>query len=129
MMDVVLKEKLFPSLRYRDLRTPKQHKMIFVKPFAIHVQSKFRFDIHNIFPLRTSFWRIGTIIGFFYRKSEYRIRSVACLEAHGNVLVPQKYKTPDGLPLGTWVASQRQNKTMPADRRKHLDDLGFVWKV
>ena len=33
----------------------------------------------------------------------------------------------DGFTLGTWVAVQRRNRHLPEQRRKRLDELGFVW--
>jgi len=62
-MDVMLKEKFFHPLRDLLQRMTKQHKMIFVKPFAVHVRRKFGSDIYNIFPLKTSFWSFVLSIG------------------------------------------------------------------
>ena len=39
----------------------------------------------------------------------------------------QKHKTKDGFALGSWVFNQRTNKDLQQERRKQLDDLGFVW--
>ncbi|MBA58357.1 MAG: hypothetical protein CMQ40_04205 [Gammaproteobacteria bacterium] len=40
--------------------------------------------------------------------------------------LPEKHKTPDGYKLGAWVGKQRTTKdTLPEDRRKRLDELGF----
>ena len=47
---------------------------------------------------------------------------------HGDCLVPTKYKTKEGDALGNWVGTQRMKKdTLSKERRKRLDDLGFVW--
>ena len=45
----------------------------------------------------------------------------------GNCLVPQVYSE-DGANLGTWTAAQRRarNRLLP-ERKRRLDELGFVW--
>ena len=63
MMDVMLEEKFLPPLRDLLLGATKQHKMIFVKPLAIHVPLKFRFDIHNAFSLGTSVCDVVRLMG------------------------------------------------------------------
>jgi Helicase associated domain len=49
-------------------------------------------------------------------------------QREGHCRVPQSHKE-NGFRLGTWVRTQRDNKTMPDNRRQRLDDLGFVWNV
>ena len=44
----------------------------------------------------------------------------------GHCRVPDGY-IEDGFKLGTWVAVQRRNRNLPEQRRKRLDELGFVW--
>ncbi len=52
----------------------------------------------------------------------------AYAEEHGDCLVPVRYKTSDGYKLGVWVGKQRSKKeTLPPERRRRLDELGFVW--
>jgi superfamily II DNA or RNA helicase len=47
----------------------------------------------------------------------------------GHCKVPQGF-TFDGYRLGVWVSNQRANReNMPLDRRKRLDDIGFVWNA
>ena len=47
----------------------------------------------------------------------------------GDCLVPQKY-TADSFRLGLWVAVQRrERKSMAEQRRRKLDELGFIWDV
>mmetsp|Transcript_30108 Transcript_30108/g.46157 ORF Transcript_30108/g.46157 Transcript_30108/m.46157 type:complete len:310 (-) Transcript_30108:137-1066(-) len=47
-------------------------------------------------------------------------------QQHGDCLVPQTY--PQDLKLGRWVLTQRQkNKQLPLERRKRLEQVGFVW--
>jgi hypothetical protein len=48
-------------------------------------------------------------------------------EEFGDCSVPIRYKTPDGISLGRWVLSQRQDKELSPIRKKRLDDLGFIW--
>jgi len=56
--------------------------------------------------------------GFSYLKV-YRGRE-------GHCRVPQRHKK-NGFPLGQWVSRQRQSKDLSLERRRQLDDLGFVW--
>jgi superfamily II DNA or RNA helicase len=49
-------------------------------------------------------------------------------EREGHCRVPHLYKE-DGFRLGSWVNKQRFNDTMPAERRRKLDEIGFVWDV
>ena len=50
-------------------------------------------------------------------------------EREGNCLVPSKHRE-DGYRLGKWVSHQRTGfDDLPKDRRRRLDELGFVWKV
>ena len=60
----------------------------------------------------------------------------AYYEEHGNLLVPNKYKTQDGIALGTWIANLRQNvgrngenSTVTPERRAQLDGIGMVWNA
>jgi superfamily II DNA or RNA helicase len=47
---------------------------------------------------------------------------------HGHCAVPRPYKSADGYPLGTWVATQRKLEISLSDeRRKRLNALGFIW--
>ena len=49
---------------------------------------------------------------------------------HGNLLVPAKYYTMDGIKLGSIVQSIRTgNRKITSDERAKLNELGFVWKV
>ena len=48
--------------------------------------------------------------------------------SNGDVLVPQKYRTPSGSKLGLWVTTLRTRKgELSLDRVQRLDDIGFVW--
>ena len=50
------------------------------------------------------------------------------VEKEGHARVPQRYKSPDGYPLGTWVNTRRHTKNqISAERISMLDELGFVW--
>ena len=49
---------------------------------------------------------------------------------HGDLLVPNKYCTVDGIKLGSIVQSIRTgNRKITSDERAKLNELGFVWKV
>ncbi|MDA9871667.1 helicase associated domain-containing protein [Gammaproteobacteria bacterium] len=55
---------------------------------------------------------------------------------NGHCMVPAKYKTPKGTPLGSWVSNTRaikdevstRNVVLTKERIKRLDDIGFVWE-
>ena len=58
-------------------------------------------------------------------------------EAYGNLLIPNKFKTingihkdDNGLPLGSWIRTQRQNLkkgTLSEERIEKLELIGMVW--
>ena len=56
-------------------------------------------------------------------------------EEHGNIDVPYKYETEDGIKLGIWLYNQRQsykNKSthkISSDQIQLLDDLGMIWDM
>jgi len=50
----------------------------------------------------------------------------------GNALVPAKYNTDDGLPLGQWVSQRRSDfkeNRLGATQVAELNELGFIWDV
>ncbi len=50
--------------------------------------------------------------------------------AHSDTLVSQSFEAEDGHRLGKWVSVQRTKKdSMSPERRRRLDELGFVWDV
>ena len=51
---------------------------------------------------------------------------------HGNVIVPQGYKTSDGFGLGRWVTAQRRVEKLGGlsqDKKHRLEQTGFVWRL
>ena len=51
---------------------------------------------------------------------------------HGDVLVPQRYRTSDGFRLGMWVNTQRWAETqgkLSAEQKNRLKEVGFVWRA
>ena len=58
---------------------------------------------------------------------------VEYVDTHGDALVPQRYRSPDGFRLGSWVNNQRNwyrdpDREMPADRVQALNDRrGWSW--
>lgn len=47
---------------------------------------------------------------------------------HGHLRVPQRYRDPHGVALGTWLKVQRVSaRRLPPDRRAALDEIGMVW--
>ena len=57
----------------------------------------------------------------------------AYFEAHGNLDMPSLYKTPEGIPLGRWISTQRNvyngNSAGLLDERRIqlLNEIGMVW--
>ena len=52
------------------------------------------------------------------------------VEEQGHAVVPEKFKTEDGLKLGFWVRNIRtRSDQLTPERKSRLDALGFVWKV
>lgn len=53
------------------------------------------------------------------------------LKINGHLLVPNRYKTDDGIPLGSWVGDQRKkykNRTLKSDRIKKLEsNPEWIW--
>jgi hypothetical protein len=53
-------------------------------------------------------------------------------DVHGNCRVPLKFRTEEGLPLGKWVSSRRQDRIkgrLSRDRIAELNELGFIWDL
>ena len=52
------------------------------------------------------------------------------VEKEGHARIPGKYKTEDGLALGSWVYTQKSTKDkLTPERRQRLGSLpGWVWK-
>ena len=48
--------------------------------------------------------------------------------ANGDLKVPTGYVTDTGYKLGHWIADQRENKKLNAERRARLDALGMIWE-
>ena len=78
-------------------------------------------------------------VGFSWGRSHARYRweqsfqkLLAYKHEHGNVVVPQKYKTSDGFGLGWWVTRQRRAEqlgTLDQDKKDRLEQVGFVWDI
>lgn len=47
----------------------------------------------------------------------------------GDCNVPLRYKTKDGVALGTWVANQRKNLKTSPERKNQLNEMDFVWNA
>ena len=53
-------------------------------------------------------------------------------EEFESTIVPQKFKTQNGLALGVWVNHQRisyKKGTLKSEQIKRLDEIGFVWNL
>ena len=75
-------------------------------------------------------------LGFVWNVNEHRWEQgfqhfVAYKEEHGDLPVPNDYKTKSGYKLGQWVNSQRSNAKkgqLSSQRIKRLNELKFVWR-
>lgn len=51
-------------------------------------------------------------------------------EEYGNLFVPMRYETKEGIKLGSCVANIRGGKIkLSTEQKELLDDIGFIWKV
>ena len=61
-------------------------------------------------------------------------KAKAYFETHGNLNVPNRYKTEEGYSLGAWIATQRrvragrQYGNLTPERIAKLDSIGMVWE-
>ena len=57
--------------------------------------------------------------------------AVAYKEKHGNLDIPAKYITDDGMQLGRWIYRQRAvyYTTLSNERKEKLDRIGMVWEL
>ena len=49
---------------------------------------------------------------------------------HGDLMVPQDYRTPEGEKLGRWIGLQRQgfqDQSLAEEARRRLEEIGMVW--
>ncbi|MCX4826855.1 Helicase associated domain protein [Streptomyces sp. NBC_01142] len=66
----------------------------------------------------TQFWRRGLQAALAYRGD------------HGDLRVPYGHRSPDGFPLGVWIAEQRRAYArggLEDERVRQLDELGMIW--
>ena len=66
----------------------------------------------------------------------YYAAAAAYWERNGNLVIPAKYKTPEGLRLGAWLANLRtyrksglRSSYLSKQRIEALDRIGMVWEV
>jgi hypothetical protein len=69
---------------------------------------------------------VWNVYGHLWEQGVNRLRQYKA--EHGHVLVPLRYKTPEGFKLGSWVARKRQScsrGTLKPEQMQCLEDLGF----
>ena len=74
-------------------------------------------------------------IGMIWKPKEERWEASfelakAYVSEHGNLLIPQKYKTSDGYCLGEWIAQQRELKRkgrLDQEKVMRLNSIGMDW--
>ena len=78
-----------------------------------------------------------TKIGMEWTKTDYKWMKMyevatSYYTENGNVLVPSRYTTDDGINLGTWIKNQRkryQEGRMTDEEEELLSKLGMVWRL
>lgn len=56
---------------------------------------------------------------------EYYSAAKAYYKEHGNLEVPAKYVTADGIPLGRWLSNQTNSSSMTDEQLKRLQSIGY----
>lgn len=56
---------------------------------------------------------------------EYYSTAKAYYKEHGNLEVPAKYVTADGIPLGRWLSNQTNSHSMTDEQLKRLQSIGY----
>lgn len=56
---------------------------------------------------------------------EYYSAAKAYYKEHGNLEVPAKYVTADGIPLGRWLSNQTNSHSMTDEQLKRLQSIGY----
>lgn len=56
---------------------------------------------------------------------EYYSAARAYYKEHGNLEVPAKYVTADGIPLGRWLSNQTNSRSMTDEQLKRLQSIGY----
>ena len=57
---------------------------------------------------------------------EYFSAAKAYYKEHGNLEVPAKYVTADGIPLGRWLSNQTNSHSMTDEQLKRLQSIGYM---
>jgi hypothetical protein len=74
---------------------------------------------------------LGMVWDVFDQKWQDAIDEVtAYRQAHGHLMVPRRFITESGFPLGNWLSSRRTDlKTgrLSAERKAQLEELGMAW--
>jgi len=113
---------------FGNCQTPSRYKT--KDGLALGVWVKSQRKISNLSPERKK--RLDSI-GFVWNQFEQSWNDgfeylIEYINKNKTLLVPATYRLPDGFNLGSWVAQQRKKKdTLSKERKKQLDDLGFVW--
>lgn len=74
-------------------------------------------------------------IGFLWKAARISFEEIYNLivkykEKYGDCLIPQKYVTPEGISLGSYVTRIRRGNIAITDSQKEmLNELGFVWRL
>lgn len=56
---------------------------------------------------------------------EYYSVAKVYYKEHGNLEVPAKYVTADGIPLGRWLSNQTNSRSMTDEQLKRLKSIGY----
>lgn len=89
-------------------------------------------DIGMIWDVTDSSWQevleeLGMIWDHNKQKwEEYYSAAKAYYKEHGNLEVPAKYITADGIPLGRWLSNQTNSRSMTDEQLQRLQSIGYM---
>lgn len=88
--------------------------------------------IDEIQECRALFQRLGESLASSWEA--YYQAARAYFQAHGDLLVPKRYKTAEGLSLGSWLSTQRAVRSgrtpgvLSEEQIARLDEIGMQWE-
>lgn len=118
-----------------DLLVPKEYKTESGKNLGSWIKEKRKYYFKN--KLTTEQIEKLESIGMVWKVHEQAWDDMFALAVeyaneHGNLLVPQKYITENGKPLGIWISNCRifyKNDKLSQEKIESLESIGMIWRV
>lgn len=118
-----------------DLLVPKEYKTESGKNLGSWIKEKRKYYFKN--KLTTEQIEKLESIGMVWKVHEQAWDDMFALAVeyaneHGNLLVPQKYITENGKPLGIWISNCRifyKNDKLSQEKIESLESIGMIWQV